>query len=191
MFGMAIGERQIATLRVPVGRNIPPNSGIAPELGVRHSERAIKYLVLEDVNENPSLDRVWIFNGGEFFETWVGPTQGIQFRRAVNAEAHIVAARAGLRKLDPGEGRDGGAVGRTMVNSQSTVVREKQTILDAGRIHIINIIGAPGGSRYGRAAPQEGDRVVRWQKILVVHGVKMPTSLQLFHVIQTGNGHGF
>ncbi len=78
-----------------------------------------------------------------------------------------------------------------MVNAQRTVVREKQTILDAGRIHIINIIGAPGGSRYGRAAPQEGDRVVRWQKILVVHGVKMPTSLQLFHVIQTRDGQSF
>ena len=157
MFGMAICERQIATLRVPVGRNIPPNSGITPELRVRHSKRGIKNLILEDVNKNPGFDRIRIFNGGEFFETWVGPTVRIQFRRAVNAEAHIVAAPAELGELDPGEGRDGGAVGRTMVNPQRTIVREEQTILDAGRINIINIIRALGGSRYGRAAPQEGD----------------------------------
>src|SRR5205814_1744124 len=50
---------------------------------------------------------------------------------------------------------------------------------------------APGGSRYGRAAPQHGNRVVRRQKILVVQGIQMPTGLQLFRVIQTGDGQCF
>src|SRR5260370_16452832 len=30
MLGMAIGKPEIATLRVPVGRHIPPNSAITP-----------------------------------------------------------------------------------------------------------------------------------------------------------------
>jgi hypothetical protein len=191
MFGMAIGEREIAALGVPVGRNIPPNSGITPELHARHSEGAIKNLILEDVNENPGFDWIRIFNGGKLFKTWVGPTIGIQFRGSVNTEAHIVAAPAELGKLDPGQGLDGGAVGRTMVNAQRTIVREEQTILDAGRINVINIIRAPGGSRYGRAASLEGDRVVRGQKIFVIYGIKVPTGRQLFYVIQTRNGQGF
>src|ERR1043166_10009303 len=123
---MAVRERQTATLRVAACRNIPPDLRPGPILLVRHSERAIENLIFMHVEEHKNIGRVRIPDLRELRETRIRPAVWIQLRRAVEAQAHVVTAKAQLAQFDPLTRRDRGSVGGTGEVAGATVSGKKR-----------------------------------------------------------------
>src|ERR1044071_8196885 len=99
MFGVAIAKRQIAALRVTVGGDVPPRTGVTPKLKRRHPKSGIENSVFMHVQKNPELGGGWVSDLGELFETRILSCIRVQFRGAVDAEVHVVTANAKLREF--------------------------------------------------------------------------------------------
>src|SRR5205823_10755 len=96
---MAVSEREIASLGMAIGGNVPPYLHIAPELRRRHPESAVVDLIFEHIEKDKERSGVWVFDCGEFPKTWIGPGIRVELRRAIDGKAHVITAPAELGQL--------------------------------------------------------------------------------------------
>jgi len=91
---VAIGEREVATLRMPPGRKIPPPRllGEVPTLG-RDTEQGIEDAILMDTNEEEELRWRWIVDIGYLGEARGEEGHFVGIRRTIDGLAQVVATR--------------------------------------------------------------------------------------------------
>src|SRR5262245_19971089 len=98
-----------------VGRKVPPNAHVAPDPERGHAESAVVDFIFMHVEKDEQPRGIRVADLGELSEARIHVGKGIQFRRAVNAKAHVVTAPAELVKLYPIERCYGGSVRGAMI----------------------------------------------------------------------------
>src|SRR5438067_109534 len=112
---------------MPVGGNVPPDADVLPNGKRRHSEIGVEDLVLVNIQKDKQLDRIRVTDLSELFEAGRKRRKiRVQFRRAVNTQAHIVTTPAKLRELFPSPADNRRAVRGTMINCKRCIIRKKQ-----------------------------------------------------------------
>src|SRR5262245_54036987 len=92
MLNMSISEGKICALRMPVGRNVPPNAPITPRACGRHAEGGVVDLVFVHIQKNEKLRGIGVSYFSKLSEAGVHPGIRIQFRQPIDAKAHIVTS---------------------------------------------------------------------------------------------------
>src|SRR6266487_77904 len=125
MLDMTVGEGEVATLIVPIGRQIPPLVG---EVGTRpgNAKQRINDPIFVHIQKGKERGRRRKINFCQLAKRRQSP----EYRHTVDCLAHVVTARPVLWEFYAIGSFHGRSVSGTTVDGCGTVVGEQQTVLD-------------------------------------------------------------
>ena len=196
MLHMAVGERQVAALIMPVGGHVKP--AVLPVLKKRRPlgrqpELGVKLRGGQLVNEHKQiagagcLDLGQRAEGGDMADFFIIGDVVQIMGITVDRLAHVVAAVAQLEQRLAVRRLHGGVVRRAMVDGRGMVVGEEDALFQVCGVQVcLRMIRAPGlagddGCAVGRAVRRH-QRVVWGKKVAIVTGVEVGADLQLLQV---------
>jgi hypothetical protein len=189
---VAIGEREVVPLRMPVGRKVPPLRLFGEDRTPgRDAEVGFKDAVLMDAHEEQKTRR-WRIVDLMFLGKARREVGLVGIRVAIDGLTQVIAARPPHRQQLTILRFHTRHIGRTSIDPGGFVVGKEQGALDilgggiVGRqpgapCHIV----APAGRRPSGAYIINVS--VGRQKAVVVHGIKFCTGLKLLQVVQAGD----